>query len=118
VLSPQYKSSLERYNARWLEENGTEFEYETLKLPYVKKHIYKPDFILKNGIIVETKGKFTGEDRAKHLAVRKEHPHLDIRFVFARDNYMTKKHVGRYSDWCNKYGFIYALERIPEEWMK
>ncbi len=114
----KYKSGLEVHNAQWLEENGVDFEYETMDLPYIKKHIYRPDFILPNGIIVETKGKFSSEDRSKHLAVRESHPHLDIRFVFGRDNYMTKRHVSKYSDWCTKNGFLYALGRIPEEWMK
>lgn len=113
-----YKSGLERVNAEWLEDNGVEFKYESLQLPYIKRHVYRPDFILPNGIIVETKGKFTSQDRSKHLCVRDAHPELDIRFVFGKDNYMTKRNVARYSDWCTKHGFKYALGRIPEEWMK
>ena len=42
--------------------------------------------MLYNGIIIETKGRFTAADRRKHLLVRKQHPHLDIRFVFENSN--------------------------------
>lgn len=43
---------------------------------------YTPDFILPNGIVVETKGYFDADDRKKHLLVRTSRPDLDIRFVF------------------------------------
>ena len=44
--------------------------------------VYKPDFILNNGIIVEAKGWFKPTDRVKHLLVQEQYPDLDIRFYF------------------------------------
>lgn len=41
-----------------------------------------PDFVLTNNIIIETKGLFTSPDRRKHVWIKKQHPELDIRFVF------------------------------------
>ena len=78
----KYRSRLEERLARWLEVNGQPFEYETLKLDYTIKAVYTPDFILPNGVILEAKGYFKPEDRRKMLAVKKQHPDLDIRLVF------------------------------------
>ena len=54
--------------------------------------LYIPDFVLDNGIIIETKGLFTSEDRRKHIEVQKQHPELDIRFVFTNEkiNYIKE----------------------------
>ena len=43
---------------------------------------YTPDFVLPNGIILETKGQFISDDRRKHKLIKQQHPDLDIRFVF------------------------------------
>ena len=43
------------------------------------------------------------KDRRKHLAIQKQHPELDIRFVFS--NAQAKLYKGsktRYSGWCEK----------------
>ena len=111
-----FRSGFEQLVAGWLDENDTEWEYETLRLPYVTQHYYKPDFILPNGVIIEVKGRFQGKDRAKHLTVRKQHPELDIRFVFMADNTLSKVSDTRYSDWCEKHGFLYAFNEVPKEW--
>ena len=80
---------------------------------------YTPDFILPNGIIVESKGRFTADDRRKHLAVKAQHPELDIRFVFTNPN--SKLATGAktsYGQWCDKHGYKYAAKLIPTEWLK
>jgi hypothetical protein len=115
-----YRSGLEVKVAKQLEEAGVKFEYETTKIKYrvEEDRTYTPDYILPNGIIVETKGRFVLEDRKKHLLVKSQHPHLDIRFVFT--NSKTKIRKGSptsYADWCSKNGFIYADKLIPKEWL-
>ena len=97
---------------------GTRAQYESIRIPFFKMHSYKPDFLLPNGIIVEIKGRFTAVDRAKHLAIKKQQPELDIRFVFAYDNKLFKASSTRYSVWCDKHGFKYAFKKVPEEWLK
>lgn len=80
---------------------------------------YFPDFILPNGIVVETKGYFDSRSRAKMIAVKKHNPHLDIRMVFM--NSRTKVRKGSkmtYADWCEKYDFPYADGMIPLKWFK
>lgn len=103
-------------------DRGVKVEYETTKIKYVvpeSLHTYTPDFVLPNGIIIETKGRFTTADRKKHLLVKKQHPHLDIRFVFQRpQNKINAGSKTTYIDWCNKHGFKYAEKEIPDEWLR
>ncbi len=116
-----YRSGLEEKVSKQLDELSVEYEYEKLKIVYEvhEKRTYTPDFkILSNGIIVETKGRFLGADRKKHLLVKKQHPELDIRFVFSNSKAkLSKGSPTSYADWCNKNGFKWADKLIPEEWL-
>jgi hypothetical protein len=117
-----FRSGLEERNAKRLEDLGVPFEYEKLKIHYTKPithHTYTPDFVLPNGIIVETKGRFTPADRKKHILVKTQCPHLDIRFVFTNPKAKIRKgSKTTYAVWCTKQGFKYAKEMIPLEWIK
>ena len=56
-----------------LHSRSIDFEYETQKLEYqvpARKAKYTPDFILPNGIYIESKGRFTVADRKKMLLVK------------------------------------------------
>jgi len=97
---------------------GTGAKYEKLVLPYCKLHTYKPDWVLPNGIIIEAKGRFTSPDRAKHLLIKKQHPQLDIRFVFLYDNKLYKTSKTRYSAWCESNGYKYNFVIIPKKWIE
>lgn len=116
-----YRSGLEDTNARLLKEKGIQYEYETLKIGYIKpasKHTYTPDFLLPNGVIVETKGRFITEDRKKHLLIKEQHPELDIRFVFSNPNQkLDKRSKTTYAIWAEKHGFEWAAKTIPMEWI-
>lgn len=114
-----YKSNFEFGIAQNLKKKKIKFEYESVKLEYNKAHTYTPDFVLANGIIIESKGRFTGEDRKKHLLVREQHPDKDIRFVFQRANQPLRKgSPNTYADWCVANNFKYADKEIPLEWIK
>ncbi len=116
-----YRSGLEERIAEQLDKLGVEYQYEEVKLKYIKpasEHIYTPDFVLPNGIIVETKGRFLMADRQKHILVRKHNPTLDIRFVFSNSNArISKTSRTTYAAWCIKNNFKYADKVIPEEWI-
>lgn len=115
-----YRSGLEDKISEDLKDRKLKFEYETLKIKYEvhENRTYTPDFILPNGVIIESKGRFTTEDRKKHLLVKKQHPDLDIRFVFSNSRAKIRKgSKTSYADWCEKNGFMYADKRIPEEWV-
>lgn len=117
----RFRSGLEARTAKGLKSKGIKFTYEKLKVPWIdtRPKTYTPDFVLDNGIIVETKGRFISSDRMKHLMVKKQHPELDIRFVFSNPNAkLTKGSKTTYGMWCEKHGFKYAKETIPDEWLK
>jgi hypothetical protein len=116
---PNYRSGFERTLAVQLKRSGVGFEYETLALPYTIDHVYNPDFILSNGIIIEAKGLLDVPTRQKMLAVKKAHPELDIRFVFmSGQNKLNKRSRTTYLDWARKNGFPAADGKVPDEWLK
>lgn len=120
AIAEGYRSGLEEDLAVRLADLGIDYTYEEYKISWLdsKMRKYTPDFVLGNGIIVETKGRFTAQDRRKHLEIKQQHPHLDIRFVFSNSRaklYKTAR--SSYADWCNKNGFLYADTTIPDEWL-
>lgn len=117
-----YRSGLEEVNSDLLKSFFIDPKYEQFYLEYVvpeSKHKYTPDFILPNGIIIETKGIWDAEDRKKHLLIKQQHPELDIRFVFSRSK--TRIYKGSkttYASFCEANGYLYADKMIPEDWLK
>lgn len=125
-----WRSGLEELVGGDLTTRGVPFRYEEVKFRYTKPittHTYCPDYILENGIVIETKGIFDAADRKKHELIRAQHPGLDIRFVFTRSKSTLTKRVPKahknyatqttYGDWCLKHGFQFADKLIPPEWM-
>ena len=118
-----YRSGLEDLVSEQLTLNKIPFTYEELSITYVRparKCRYKPDFVLThNGIIVETKGRFVTADRQKMIQVKEQHSELDIRLVFSNPSTkISKKSKTTYAMWCEKNGFPYAKQLIPEAWLK
>lgn len=116
------RSGLEVAIAASLRSVGAEFEEEKDldAIPYTNAKVkkYHPDFRLKNGIIIESKGWFKTADRTKHLCIKYQHPDLDIRFVFSNPNQkIGKKSNTTYAMWCDKHGFKYAKGTVPNEWI-
>tara|TARA_R100001460_G_scaffold47467_1_gene85244 strand:+ start:12551 stop:12922 length:372 start_codon:yes stop_codon:yes gene_type:complete len=116
-----YRSGLEERTAKYLRSLKVKFTYEKMKIKWqdLRYRTYTPDFVLDNGIIIETKGRFIPSDRSKHLRIKEQHPDLDIRFVFSNPSAkLYKGSKSTYASWCEKYGFKYAKEKIPVEWIK
>ncbi|MBB3910115.1 hypothetical protein [Sphingomonas desiccabilis] len=115
------RSGLEDKTMEDLAKRGVSYRYEQVRLGYEKpasRHKYTPDFILPNGIIVETKGLFDSDDRKKHELVRQQHPRLDIRFVFSRSaSPIRKGSKTTYGTWCAKHGIPFADKAIPQTWI-
>ncbi|MCL8384140.1 MULTISPECIES: hypothetical protein [Xanthobacter] len=116
-----YRSGLEEKLADQLNRAGEPVVYEQFKLRYTqpeKPRTYTPDFILHNGIIIESKGRFVTADRQKHLFIKADHPALDVRFVFSN----SRSRIGKaspttYAMWCERNGFLFADKWIPQEWL-
>lgn len=116
-----YKSGLEKTVADQIKKRGIRVKYEdpSSRISFTQPatdRTYTPDFVLPNGIVVETKGRFTLEDRKKHLWIQ-EQSDCDIRFVFSNSRAKIRKgSKTSYGDWCTKHGFLYADKQIPEDW--
>ena len=116
-----YRSGLELKISEYLQELKIKFVYEGIKIEWedLAYRTYTPDFVLPNGIIIETKGRFTVADRRKHKCIKKQHPELDIRFVFTNSKCKLQKGAKTsYAQWCIKHGFQYYDRIIPEDWLK
>ena len=121
ALKAGYRSGLEETISLQLTSLSVPVMYETEKIKYEVNEVrsYTPDFLLPNGIIIESKGRFVAADRKKHLLIQKQHIFLDIRFVFSNSKAkLTKGSKTSYGDWCKQHGFLYADKLIPEEWIK
>ena len=120
ALAAGYRSGLEEAMAENLKERGIVFTYEEEKIKWLdsKVRTYTPDFVVSNGIIIETKGRFVSADRRKHKEIKKQYPDLDIRFVFSNSRAKLYKGAkGTYGNWCDEHGFLYSDRFIPEEWL-
>jgi hypothetical protein len=117
----KYRSKFEAGIAATLLKNKVAFSYESLELDYILSCCYKPDFILNNGIIIETKGFLSKEDRRKMVAVKTANPSLDIRFCFqnakTKLNPRKKKSIS-YGAWATRNGFLWCDKTIPSDWYK
>jgi len=127
AIANGYRSGLEETISRQIADAGLPVVYEPKddKVSYKwpeRQSTYLPDFKLpKQGgfFFVETKGRWTVDDRQKHLLIKEQHPDLDIRFVFSNQNApLYKGSPNRYCDWCDKHGFVYANKTIPPEWLQ
>lgn len=122
------RSSFEELIMKDLEQRQIKYEYETLKLKYVKqtcphckepvrRGTYTPDFII-GSLIVEAKGRFTSVDRTKMLCVQRDNPEIRVALLFQRNQPLIKGSKTTYVDWATRHGFTCAVGKsIPEEWI-
>lgn len=121
-LRQAYRSGLELAVGAMLASAGIAAEYETVRVPYevpAKTRHYTPDWVLPNGIILETKGLWDSDDRAKHLLIRQQHPDLDIRMVFSNPNAKLRKgSPTTYASFCEKHGILFSKKEPPTSWLE
>ena len=130
----KYRSKFERSIGTNLTKRGIKFLFEPFKMVYYlkkrgavcldcgskncrEKHHYTPDFVLPNGIVIEAKGHFTGPMRTKTREVIAANPDIELRMLFMRDQWISKKKKHKYSEWCDKNGIKYAFVKVPQEWV-
>jgi hypothetical protein len=121
-LKHGWRSGLEEAVADQLRAAGVRFLYERVTIPYTvpeSTHRYTPDFILPNGIVVETKGRWLTSDRKKIKLFVKQHPEIDLRIVFSNPrSRISKQSSTTYAKFCETHGIPYAGKLIPLEWTK
>lgn len=120
-LKHGWRSGLEEQVGDQLKAAGVKARFEEIRIPFeqpAQPRHYTPDWVLPNGIIIETKGRFVTADRKKHLLVQAQHPDLDIRFVFSNSrSRISKQSKTTYAAWATTKGFKYADKLIPPEWL-
>lgn len=118
--SKSTRSGFEKQTLANLTARKVPFEYEPSggRVPYDVTHQYLPDVVLPNGIVVEVKGWFKPADRTKHLLLKRQHPDLDVRFLFQRaSNKLSKTSKTTYAQWCARHGFQWAEGVVPQDWI-
>ena len=115
----KFRSGLEKQVAGLLSDLGVTYEYEPTQFAYTLRCTYTPDFVLPNGVHIETKGLWEPEDRRKILQVKKDNPDLDLRMVFqAPYNKIYKGSKTTYAQFCEKHDIPWAVfHSIPIEWL-
>lgn len=119
-----YKSGFEAKIAEQIDQSKLTAKslYETTIVRYTvpaRDAKYTVDWTLPNGILIESKGRWTREDRKKHLLVKQQHPELDIRIVFQSANTkISKGSPTTYAAFCDKHGILWAEKKIPESWLE
>ena len=117
-----YKSGFEAKIAEQLNTHKLTAKelYEKTVIKYIipaRDSRYTVDWTLPNGILIESKGRWTTEDRKKHLLVKQQYPDLDIRIVFqSAKTKISKGSKTTYADFCVKHGIIWAEKTIPDSW--
>lgn len=121
----QRRSGFEERVGDYFKHHNIPVEYEPDKIKYTlpeTKHTYTPDWKIRENVYIETKGKFTAEDRKKLLAVKQQHPNVVIYLLFQRAyNKLSPKSKTTYADWAEKNGFEWAdynEHEVPEKWLK
>ena len=120
-LSHGFRSRFEFEFAQYLAKSKIKYKYEKDKFRYIVPiKSYTPDFYLvEYGFYLELKGNLDVTDRVKHLLVKEQNEDLDVRFIFP--NSKKKIYKGSkttYAAWCDRHGFLYADDRIPDIWLK
>lgn len=115
-----YRSGFERKFASLLEDNGLKAEYEKDKIKYTQPaqaRTYSPDWKIKDGVYIETKGRFTGADRKKMLWLRESNPNIIVYMLFMRSTVtLSKSSKTTYGDWCDKHNIIWADIADTKKW--
>jgi hypothetical protein len=122
AIANGYRSKFELTFANKLKELGLKAEYESEKIHYIqpeKVRMYNPDWTIRKGIYIETKGRFTATDRAKMLFVIKSNPFITFYMIFQNSNVtLSKVSKTTYGQWCDKNGIEWADIKNITKWSK
>lgn len=106
---PKLKSKFEKRFYDELQKRNLDFAYESKSLEYTLVLRYKPDWKVRDGLYIETKGKFDYTERRKILSVRACNPNEEVRMVFMRNQKLGKGSKMTYGEWCDKHGIKWSV---------
>jgi len=129
-----FRSAFELTTALWLGCRDIRYEFEEYAYEYdfpiphgwcpacsaahvVRTRTYLCDFTFpRRDWVLEAKGKLDRDERAKFLAIKDAG--VEVRFVFQRNNKLYPKSKTRYSNWCERHGFEYAIGAPDVRWFQ
>lgn len=135
------RSNFEKAVALYLKRHRVSFDYEPYNVGYYsriasgscatcgskdvhKRRNYRPDFVLANGIYLESKGRLTSAERTKILEILNTSQLItrdNYRLLFMGDKRINKNSDTRYSDWAAKNGIVFHVSpkgEVPKQWLK
>jgi hypothetical protein len=116
-----------RFDAAFIEgKSSVHAHYEISQFEYDVHETckYTPDWTLivqpgGHHIYIEFKGVLDRATRKKMKLIKKQHPALDIRLVFEKaSNKICKGSKTTYGMWADQWGFPWADNVLPKEWLK
>lgn len=122
-----WRSGLERGVGAVLSDHYPgEWGYESGRIHFVqpaKDRFWTPDFFLDNGIIIETKGRWTRADRMKVKMVVEQFPRLSelgiLRIVFSNArSRISKRSSTTYAAYAERIGLLWGHKQIPKAWLE
>ena len=121
-MTQQYRSGFEESFAFELKRRKLKAEYERDRIPFVttpQKRSYTPDWKIRDGVYIETKGRFSSADRKKAIYIKDQHPEITVYYLFQRaNNTLSRSSTTTYSDWCEKNGLECADYKDYKRWTK
>ncbi len=117
----KYKS---KFEAQIAAEIGDRVQYEPDKLKFVQppaQRVYIPDWKIADGVYIESKGKFTLDDRKKMAWVKEQYPRYRFYLLFQNAyNRITKRSRTTYAEWAENNGFEWGHfpDGIPQHWFE
>lgn len=134
-----YRSGLEVKMAAFMDSKGIKYAYEAetftiateiprvycgscLATTILQKSIYTPDFVVATGdrkVYVEGKGRLTAKEKRRIDALLRDHPKIDFRLVFMRNNPIYPRSKTKYMDWAKDKGIPACVgPELPDAWVK
>ena len=115
-----------RFDAGYIEGKksvNADYEADVFKYSVDEVRKYTPDWTLylRGGrtIYIEFKGVLDMTTRKKMKLVKKQYPQLDIRIVFeCAKNKISKTSTTTYGMWADQWGFPWADNELPKDWLK
>jgi hypothetical protein len=114
-----FKSRLEANFAAEMFKRNLKAEYESNVFAYVRKSHYTPDWKIREGLFIETKGYLSPSNRSNLLSFREQYPNIEIRLAFANaSNRLNSRSDTTYAKWAEKNGFKWCdlSKGFPAEW--
>jgi hypothetical protein len=108
------RNAFEKEIEKQLKTAKVRFSYEPERIPYVVAGHYICDWVVwtpLGKVYIETKGYLRPESKRKMIAVKRQHPEIDLRILFYENRKAQIK-------WAERNGFRYAIGKIPDDWLR